>query len=199
MDCCLCAKPLPEKGLKKRLERSKTGLLFCSREEKNEALRLGINGDERFLSLVPKFYNSSEIIEKQCPGCLSTFKTKLNGQKYCSKQCPAKHKNRIKLENWLNGDWDSAQCVDGSILGWARAFLLQQNQYRCSKCCWSEIGPNGNIPLEIDHIDGNWKNSHPDNLRVLCPNCHALTDNWKVYNKGNEQSRYSYWKEQGWH
>jgi hypothetical protein len=200
MDCCLCYKPLPQKDLQQRISRSKTGLLFCNKEEKNEALRLGIKGDERFSKLVPSFYKTPEdIIIKECPGCLKNYSTKLSGQKYCSKKCPAKHKNRIKLNNWLAGDWNSAQSVDGSILGWARNYLLEKTQYRCSKCCWSEVGPNGNIPLEIDHIDGDWRNSNPDNLRVLCPNCHALTDNWKVYNKGNKKSRYSYWKEQGWH
>lgn len=130
--------------------------------------------------------------------CFVEFDTYYDKQ-CCSQKCAQLIKSDRKLEKWLSGDWDSAQAVDGSILDWARRYILEQTQYRCTKCCWSEIAPNGNIPLDIDHIDGNWKNSHPDNLRVLCPNCHSLTENWKVYNKSNEQSRYSYWKERGWH
>jgi hypothetical protein len=40
------------------------------------------------------------------------------------------------------------------------------------------------IPLELDHIDGDAGNNNYDNLRVLCPNCHALTPTFKAKNKG---------------
>jgi hypothetical protein len=30
-------------------------------------------------------------------------------------------------------------------------------------------------PLELDHIDGNNSNHALQNLRIICPNCHALT------------------------
>jgi endogenous inhibitor of DNA gyrase (YacG/DUF329 family) len=136
---------------------------------------------------------------KNCIRCDSSFATKNNTQRYCSQSCTQLAKSDVKLRRWLAGEYDLAQKTDGAILEWARRYLMEQVQYRCSKCCWSEISANGTIPLEIDHIDGNWKNSNPSNLRVLCPNCHALTANWKIYNKGNEQSRYAYWKERGWH
>ena len=32
------------------------------------------------------------------------------------------------------------------------------------------------IPIELDHIDGNHYNNDFNNLRILCPNCHAQTD-----------------------
>ena len=43
----------------------------------------------------------------------------------------------------------------------------------------------GKVPLTINHIDGNPRNNNPDNLEVLCPNCHALTPNYGALNKGN--------------
>jgi Zn finger protein HypA/HybF involved in hydrogenase expression len=45
-------------------------------------------------------------------------------------------------------------------------------QYECEICKTTEwMGEK--IPLELDHIDGNHFNNSLDNLRVVCPNCHA--------------------------
>jgi 5-methylcytosine-specific restriction endonuclease McrA len=41
------------------------------------------------------------------------------------------------------------------------------------------------IPLELDHVDGNAGNNQIENLRVLCPNCHAQTPTAKGKNRGN--------------
>ena len=39
------------------------------------------------------------------------------------------------------------------------------------------------IPLELDHIDGNHQNNNLNNLRLLCPNCHAFTSTYRGKNK----------------
>lgn len=39
------------------------------------------------------------------------------------------------------------------------------------------------IPLELHHIDGNHYNNEFSNLKLLCPNCHTLTPNYKSKNK----------------
>ena len=41
------------------------------------------------------------------------------------------------------------------------------------------------MPLEIDHVNGNYADNSPANLRLLCPNCHALTPTFKGLNRGN--------------
>ena len=38
------------------------------------------------------------------------------------------------------------------------------------------------IILELDHVDGDSSNNQPDNLRLLCPNCHSQTDTWRGRN-----------------
>lgn len=38
--------------------------------------------------------------------------------------------------------------------------------------------------MQIDHIDGDYKNCRPENLRILCPNCHSLTPTFGALNKG---------------
>ncbi len=39
------------------------------------------------------------------------------------------------------------------------------------------------IPLEVHHIDGDNRNNDVDNLLLLCPNCHALTNNYRGKNR----------------
>ena len=41
------------------------------------------------------------------------------------------------------------------------------------------------IPLELHHKDGDPFNNELDNLSILCPNCHAFTDNYRSKNKRN--------------
>jgi len=55
-------------------------------------------------------------------------------------------------------------------------------EYQCMKCQGTEwMGKP--IPLELHHIDGNNQNNSLNNLQLLCPNCHALTDNYRGKNK----------------
>ena len=55
----------------------------------------------------------------------------------------------------------------------------------CKKTHWkcfikNKLKP---IPLELDHIDGNNQNNTLSNLRLLCPNCHAMTPTYRGKNK----------------
>ncbi len=50
--------------------------------------------------------------------------------------------------------------------------------HQCMNCKLTEWLGNL-IPLELHHIDGNHDNSFKENLQLLCPNCHTLTDNYR--------------------
>ncbi len=55
-------------------------------------------------------------------------------------------------------------------------------KHQCMNCHRTKW--NGqSIPLELDHIDGNNKNNRLENLRLLCPNCHALTPTYRSKNR----------------
>lgn len=53
---------------------------------------------------------------------------------------------------------------------------------RCEMCGLS-IWMGQKIRLEIHHINANHKDNRLDNLMILCPNCHSLTDNYRGKNK----------------
>ena len=51
-------------------------------------------------------------------------------------------------------------------------------EIKCESC--GEIEWLGNpIPLELHHADGDTKNNNIENVKLFCPNCHALTDNYR--------------------
>ena len=55
-------------------------------------------------------------------------------------------------------------------------------EYRCECCGLTEW--NGKpIPLELHHINGDHYDNRFENLQLLCPNCHAQTDNYSCKKK----------------
>lgn len=67
-----------------------------------------------------------------------------------------------------------------------RALLEVGVPEECAEC---GIGPEWlgrPMTLEVDHISGDWSDDRQENLRLMCPNCHATTNTWC---RGGNRSR----------
>ena len=68
-----------------------------------------------------------------------------------------------------------------------RQRLLKENlkEHKC-ECCNRTEWMGKPIKLELHHINGIKDDLRIENLQILCPNCHAYTDNYRGKNIGNE-------------
>lgn len=72
-----------------------------------------------------------------------------------------------------------------------RGYVERHNilEYKCVNCGCDGNWQGGKISLEIDHENGDNTDNTIDNLRYLCPNCHALTDTYRGKNKALKSVR----------
>lgn len=59
-----------------------------------------------------------------------------------------------------------------------RLFAEGVKTKQCEECS-IEDWCNKKISFELHHVDGDSKNNRLDNLKILCPNCHSQTDNFR--------------------
>jgi predicted RNA-binding Zn-ribbon protein involved in translation (DUF1610 family) len=122
-----------------------------------------------------------------CPNCGREVRRR---NKFCNNQCQQDHKHKQVIESWLLGELDMSTVLGCS--SHVKRFLLEKAGHKCPQCGWGEVhSVTGKVPLEVNHIDGDSTNNKPDNLEVLCPNCHSLTHNFRALNKKSSRSHRS--------
>lgn len=116
------------------------------------------------------------------------------GAKYCSKECQDKHEYDEYISKWLDGEVSGSRGKksSGSVSNYIRRWLFERSGGKCeallddgSRCEWSRVNKkSGKIPLTIHHKDGNPERHRPDNLEMICPCCHSLTETYGSLNYG---------------
>lgn len=104
---------------------------------------------------------------------------------YCSHECYIEGEYKKIVEKWKNGEingYDKRFKIIPSI----RKYVYETRGYKCEICGCDKVNPYTNKTiLQIHHIDGNASNCSDENLQVLCPNCHAMTENFGSRNKNS--------------
>lgn len=159
---------------------------------------------------------------KLCKYCKSILSYKQRRNKFCSHKCAARANNRpgrhirgtqfskclrcgnplkhhglmhasCRAENYKEIIIKTVESGDYSNFKIVRKYIILTRGYKCEQCSLIEW-ENCKISLEIHHIDGNSKNNDPSNLKLLCPNCHSITNNYKSKNVGNGNRERNNWK-----
>jgi hypothetical protein len=146
-------------------------------------------------------YDSSP---KKCLHCSALIPYQARANSYCGSSCFAKHsnpkrprKNTCPSCGGPKAKRTSTMCRKCKVLQWnaidvrsagcdqlRRKILIRDRGLSCEKCHLSEWNDEP-IPIEMDHINGDSADNRPENLRLLCPNCHAQTPTFKNHNRGN--------------
>lgn len=111
--------------------------------------------------------------------------TKRRSARYCSQKCQLENQYEEYIARWLTGEIEGTTTSFDKPSVHIRRYLMETGGFQCGICGWGERNPRtGRVPLHVDHIDGDARNNRPENLRLLCPNHHALTETYGNANHG---------------
>ena len=116
-----------------------------------------------------------------CLFCKTKFKydkSKSTG-KYCNNAC----QGQFIFHNITIPKIEKGECSQAVTL---KKYISKLKGYKCEICNiseWNKI----ELSLHLDHIDGNSDNNFPQNLRLLCPNCHSQTETYCSRNRKNSK------------
>jgi len=122
---------------------------------------------------------------KHCLICRRSLHRGVYAFHFCSKSHYDRHTYKEYIKDWLSGKKPGGG--PGRVSKHVRRWLYEQRGRRCEHCDWQVINPaSGKVPVEINHISGDKTDHSPENLELLCPNGHSLTDTYGALNRKND-------------
>lgn len=126
---------------------------------------------------------------KQNSVCLNCGKEIPKNHKYCNNSCKSEYEYKQYIERWKNGFENGIKGVDDTS-NYVVKYLRLKHHNKCELCGWNKEHPyTHKVPLQVHHIDGNCMNNKEENLQLLCPNCHSLTETFGALNKGRSKRK----------
>lgn len=120
---------------------------------------------------------------KECLNCKKEIK---NNKKFCDNSCHREFLNKEQIKKWKLKKWTGTTGY-GQVSDTIKKYIFEKNKNKCEICGWDKVNKKTNkIPLQIHHIDGNALNNFEENIQLLCPNCHSLTENFGSLNKQSQ-------------
>lgn len=138
--------------------------------------------------------SNKHLSDRKCIVCGKFLSACSNNKKFCCIECYRKYKNEKKesaLQNWLRTGEGGTYVYQPSKM--VRKYMYELYNGKCQICGWGEINKHtGKSPLQLRHLDGNSSNNKLENLQLLCPNCHSLTENFGSRNRKAPSGKSSY-------
>ena len=126
--------------------------------------------------------NNTGRVKYRCKICDTSIGRRTTD--FCSVDCKA----TFLIQEWLAGREDGGTQY-GYVRAFVRKYLKDRSGDRCEQCSFDKKRPlDGRSILQVDHINGDCMNSSLDNLRLLCPNCHAMTETYCGKNTNSGRS-----------
>lgn len=94
-------------------------------------------------------------------------------------------RHEIDYSHFSGQAWNKDNFYDLSALkttSGIRKNLIRTRGNQCENCNRTEW-EGYPIKIEMHHIDGDRTHNEPENLQLLCPNCHAYTDNYRNHKR----------------
>ncbi len=128
----------------------------------------------------------NEIYQDQvCKYCGKPIQNIFKELDFCCNECRTRYFYELKVNDWLE---NPSNVKTTFIPRYIKQWLKETRGEKCEICGWHETNEFTNtIPLQIHHIDGDCTNNSPENLQILCPNCHSLTNNYCSRNMGKSK------------
>lgn len=147
---------------------------------KKVAKKLGIILEQRRIISDTEHFNKNTGKKHLCLNCGKELDS---NRKFCNSDCRKQYETNNYLERWKQG-LENGLRGSYQISKYIERYLFDKYNCSCQECGWNIVNKYTNkVPLQIHHIDGDCTNNKEENLQLLCPNCHSLTENYGSRNK----------------
>ena len=171
-----------------KLPYEQIGRMFnCSGNNiKKVAIRLGIELTPKRKINDNETFNKGTAKKGVCKNCGKEYNLYQGHRgQCCSHECWIEYQEKVRLEKWKDGEDIGYSGQPGSKLRpYIKRYIFAKNNNCCENCHKEYVNPyTGLSILQIHHKDGDATNNKEENLQLLCPNCHAMTENFGSRNK----------------